>query len=376
MWSLRLFSFVFGLGFFVTSHLCAEDAKRVRVRDLKTPCGVYLSNVASPSLGIKVAELSPGSIKAFFDSRPDLNNSQIFVVGVSLTGKDRREFVQMTKSELKAHENPKIRVRAITQPKNLTERALMQLPLVEDWQKPTLGELIPGAIFYSISNGTFTFVMLATQPPEVAVPVAVVNGLQSAATTFPRQTVGNWLSRSPTFAEKLTKQLGLSFIFTLGLTLAKAYGLHGIEDGVIPVLGFMGLTHFLVDHWSQMAFQTGWRVPVESGIPEWVNQKTRNNEEKKGRAWGTFYRQLATNIATPFWGFSTVAGPESTLFNFGFGWNWGHVVMAGIGAVATVGYIFPKMYDGPVAVVDWAKEYLSREQSPGQTLEKIDADVR
>lgn len=360
-------SFICGFAF-ALSQVWAADSCAVRVRDLATPRGLYVSNLAKPSLGVKAAELTPESIKAFFDSHPDLKDSQLYVVGVSLTGKDRSEFVKLTKRGLASERIEDVHVRPITKPKNAFERVLMQFPLREDWQRPTLKELTISGIFYTISNSTFTIIMLATQPAEIAVPVSIVNALQSASTTFPRQTIGNWLSRSPSFTEKLTKQLGLSFLFTLGLTLAKAGGVHGVEEGVLPILTATGMGAFVAEQWSKMAFQTSWRIPVESGIPSWVNQKTREGKEQQARAWGTFYRQLSTNIATPFWGYSAVS--NHNLFHFLFDWNLGHLVMVGVGGVATAGWLMPKMYDKPMQLVSWIRNLATKPKSP-EELEAI-----
>jgi hypothetical protein len=342
---LKFLFFVAFIFLATVSNLSAEKWERVRNRS--TEPGIYVMHAHSPSVGLKVAELKDVETaeaymkEAGFLERDDL---RLFAVGLPLTGHVRRETVQEIKEHFE-NQGLSVRVRAITHPDGLVEKILMFSPLVEDAQMPTKSELISSSVSWLLGTASFSFIMLTTQPTEVAVPVIIVNALQSAAMTFPRQAWGNYFARTRNFPEKVLKQFALTYIFTLGLMAAN----HGAVDGVDGLIyAFtLGLWHIISQKGLSVAFQILWRVPAENNIPTWIVKQTEAGHEKRARSFGSWYRALSTNIATPAWGYSVIN--DKQFFGGAYGnWNWGHVVMLGVGLTHQLAGSFPIIYEAPM----------------------------
>lgn len=319
-------------------------AKEVRLRDLENECGLYLSTLKSPSNGVKVADLSEKSIREWLGTSPQLDGLTPVVVGLPIFGHERKQKLDEVKSIFNAH-GIETKIKTIDHPEGIFEIIYYVLPRAEDWQKPQKAEILASLTSWSISSGVNLVVMFSTQKPGIAAGVFTANALQSAATTFPAQFMRNYFSRSRNFSERVIKQIGLTVFFTVGLMLGSHIGADGLT-GVVDVFSLSGGAE-LISKWPAILFQVAWRTPTENAIPNWTAIQTRKGHERMARAWSSWYRALSTNIATPAWAYATIAG--SSFFNGEYGhWNWGHVVMAGVAVVHTIGWMKPQIYNIPV----------------------------
>lgn len=341
--------FVFFLS--LSFHLFAADS--VRIRDRGIPCGIYLSKLASPSMGEKISEINENEFKKFVLENPRLKDVKFFAVGVPLLKSERREALAMMRENLKDADLEEISVGAITKPANLLESALMFFPLREDFQMPTRGEMTPSLISWSLGTAATGLVLLSTQPLKVALPSLAINSLFSASTTFPRQSWGNYFIRSRNFPEKFAKQIMMGMVFTYGVYAAG----QGNFEAAATALTLGGFVNFLSHKWSNILFQSSWRVPVEFGIPKWVRLETKAGNEQQARTYGSWYRAIATNVATPAWAYSTLTHSKwGTML--GIDWTTGHFVMVAVGAVAGAAWAYPKIYHFPIQLTEKIKEQM------------------
>lgn len=363
LWFFGLLFFIFSLfSDFVSAE---ENWHRVRNRDADP--GIYIMHPDKPSLGMKLAELdSPEAAEAYLRDYlmeaglGENSKLRLFAVGLPLLKGERREKVR----EIKEHfggQGFDVVVRPITHPDGTLEDVLMFFPLAEDFQTPTRGEWISSFVSWALGTTSFSIVMLNTQETNVAIPVIITNATFSASTTFPRQSLGNYFIRTRNYPEKLLKQVALTYIFTLGLMTAKEGSINGVE-GLKHALT-LGLLAVFTERLGSLLFQVFWRVPVENNIPTWIAQETEKGNERKARAYGSWYRAISTNIATPAWGYSVINNKH--FFGGAYGaWNWGHVVMAAVAGVHALAKHFPAIYTAPMNASEWLI------QSTGRFLEK------
>lgn len=402
-----IFSFILFLGaactFPVFPFFAAEETPRLR--SSTTSCGVYLSLLGAPSAGVKVAELDSHSIeenleelrtrlyelvdiyKEMFESESNkvlevevlsdlsgvrireekpngkiktrIEKTGLFVVGAPLLGRKQYEPLREVQQFIERNQHG-LRVRALTtNPQTRLEKFLYFFPWVDEGQWPTPGEWISSIISWTTSATVFGSVMFSTQPVEVAAAVWATNIFFSGITTFPRQTVGNWFMKSRTWWEKGLKQAAITAFFSLGLFLAAEMATEGLSEAssVFYSKGFFYA--FLFPNLVSMTIQGLWRLPAEQLIPKWVSEKTEG--ERRARNYGSWYRAIATNLATAAWGYSMVTdqslgslvwsdsqGNDVALQDF----NWGHPVQLGVLMVLGLGYVTTKVYDLPIHIVD------------------------
>lgn len=343
---------------FVQAHLKSEGVEDKPVHLLRH--GLYISPLNKPSTGMWVADPSDQAIQAFLETRPDLSNAQVYYAGAPIYGPDAENIKLRLHIALTKNGYTDVPIHILSSPQSLADEIRWFFPLKEDWQKPTLGELLPSLGFYALSNSTFAVIMLHTLGAQEAIPVIIVNAAQSAMMTVPRQFWGNFFMRGRNFSEKFARQLGISAIFSVGLYAASQYG-HGGVDHLAQILTVGGAGLMLSKIWIKAFFQASWRMPVESGIPVWVAHETRQGNETEARAYGTWYRQAATNIATPAWGYSTLT--DSYLFELLKKWTWGDVVMGVVGGTFAIANRAPALYKAPIAGVHATKKAVGKVRS-------------
>lgn len=407
--TIRKYFFVLALIFWSSGSLWAQKATVVRTAGIA--CGVYLSQLSDPSKGVKIAELNDEKfVEWVAQNTTEINadKAQFYVVGLPLYGKERATNIEYVKDVLKRAGFEDVQVRPITKPKGLIQNLRAQFPIREDWQRPTAGELKQAAFWWTIGAGVFAAVQsyqflhgkFGDATWALPTAIVVVNALQSASTTFPRQAFGNWFalrSRSlgagkwlwdrlrltplaqkatnkfqafalnaPVFLldkvllnEKMPKQFGLGYVFTMGISAAYA-AYHGDYLFALMPASWGAV---LTTKWASIVIPIIWRIPVEAGVPEWAASRNEQGQsEKIVRNWGTFYRQAASMTATPFWAYATLSGDSYGRY-MGVDWNFGHVGMGLVAVTAATAWARPELYDVVPKLLGHFKKQKSLEES-------------
>jgi len=143
----------------------------------------------------------------------------------------------------------------------------------------------------------------------------------------------------------------------LGILAANHGAISGMEGLMYAFT--IGLWHVVSQNGLSVLFQSLWRVPVENNIPAWIKLETERGREREARTAGSWYRAISTNIATPAWGYSVINDKHFWGGTYG-NWNWGHVVMAGIGLLHQSAQWFPGIYSGPVTATNFVRRIKAR----------------
>lgn len=345
----------FVVGIFLSGALFAQDS--VRIRNSETECGYYLTSISNTATGIKVADFDETSFEDFLATNPELEDQIVYIVGTELWGESKRNRLAHAK-EVLARKGLETKVKTIDRPKGVFQHIRAFFPMKQHWQRITSGEVTAGFSKLAISGTAPIVVLLLTQPIEVALSVGIVNLIQSAIMTFPRQFWGNWQIASKSWMTRFPKQFLISVVFTIGLFWAAQFGETFVNDPEYPghianILSGTAWLMFLRHRWSSAVFQTLWRTPVHNGVYEWVDIKTSEAAKisredgaianEKARTTAGRIEMLASLITTQFFIYSSIAGKSATLFHFLFDWNVGHIGMAVMGTIGSVLWAGPKL---------------------------------
>lgn len=351
----------------------------VRIRETSTECGYYLVSAANTSSGVKVADFTEASFEEFLAQNPELEDQIVYIVGTELWGQGKKGKVQHAHETLALHGAEAVAVKTIDRPQGVFQHIRAFFPMKQHWQAITEGEVRAGISKLAISGMAPIVVLLLTQPVEIAVPVGLVNLIQSAIMTFPRQFWGNWQTSSNSFASRFSKQFLISAVFTTGLFWAAQLGETFLFSNEYPghikyVLSGLAWWMFIQSKWSSAVFQTLWRTPVHNGVYDWVNLKTKEASQissAEGAKVNAEVRRsagriemMASLVTTQFFIYASIAGEKAALFHFIFDWNVGHIGMATMGILGAIAWMKPGLWDPGAAVVNAVWETSAKATRP------------
>jgi len=347
-------------GFF--GNLFAQGAasvpQPVRLRKVGTACGGYVSNIANTSMGARVVEIDPHNadssqknIRQWLETHPDLKDSVFTIVGPPIYGPQAAQLRESTKNDLTDLGYEGVKVAVVRHPYTMIEKIRAFFPLWKsDWQWPNKGERRSSFTSLAMSHTVGFFVMVGTQPWNVAIPVWIVNLAQSSSTTLPRPLLNNWFLRSKNFKEQAAKQIFLSTLFTAPLYWAAKIIADPVHFAAIKTLGGWG--DMFAREYPSILFQTAWRTPMEFGTAKWMAIQTERGNEKEGRAASGWLRAIGTTTATQFWAYSAVT--HHVIGHFLIDWNWGHVGMGGLGILYGIAWAKPEVLN--FTLKSWRQE--------------------
>jgi len=392
---------VFGLSFvLLAAALFADENKPKRLRQpdaKKTPCGLYLSDLADSSNGIKVAEPTVESVIEFFDKNPDLipklayrdytsskgyaspddlkqaleaesaepfvNSVELSWVGLPRWGKRTRELMALTEKKLQEkYPKIKIKVRNLWRPNRemsnlisyLSQEALYLFPSIKlDYQEPIPSEVNSAYSKLVMSNGSQQIFLFFVKPWPIAVTTGAMNFVNSYYTGVYRKFLSNWFSRSKGAPSRWTRNIGLSAFFNANLYWA-SMGFWGITD---PSMW----ADFAIHKWSSTAFGVLWRYFYGQGIIKWEADYAGHPSDARRTAGRLEF--LGTFLTTPAFIYSVVGETVVNVEIAGvpiMGLNGGHFAMLGVGALGALYYFKILSWDPWVKRLDRVHEFNRR----------------
>ncbi len=394
--------FVLGFVFFFNSLIGADLRVLRDPRPSKTPCGLYLASLTDSSLGEKVADLDAKAIEAYIKSHPNLapklvyfdrdrgkritdpnalkkalqtgsaypvvDRPALFLVGLPLFGEKKSDMFEFV-DELLQEQYPdrEIPLKTINRPEKpdfsdlqlfkkeaprflekcleegclLVQKALYQLPLPQDYQTPTRGEMKTTAIKLLIANGIRTAAVAMAKkagvPWHVVWNSAAVDAGNSVGTGVLEKSMSNWFNRSFSGKGRFVKGTALGAFFTADIYWASRKTL----EETLKIFSFNGWSTMFKEAGPGLGFNVFWRYFLNQSFYKWEQSMTERGRSEDARRtrnqlgfWSTVFVTpgFVYSVIYPKWFSLTLMGQELLKMNEGHFW------MLGAGAIGTLYY--------------------------------------
>lgn len=425
----------------------------------KTPCALYLTSIIDTTQGLKVADPSESSVRDYFNQKPSLAPKLVYLdrktvkrlsdaetlaqkikdkeafprvdrprfkivgTGPSWLDPQTRKLKGLVSSLLKEkYPDQKIKVDVIWRPtlpdysslyrqglNPLVIRALERLsygaqrivytfPLLQDFQKPTRGELRTMTTKLSIANGIRQVVIILVKKPETPLSSVVLGGLvdlgNSVGTGIWEKALSNWFNRTIKYkrgesaplgarlrseAQRWAKNSMLGSFFTMDLYWASRPEIwplvrKTVTEGLSPEVRELftklkigtleGWKDFVKGQWGSLVFNLLWRHFLQQSIYIWesdygerVNQVDARRTRNRLVFWSTI-------ITTPGYLYGIIFPRWLSVHLFGYDvlhMNEGHFWMLFMGFVGSLyywgvpDYDFSKKVWAPATWDPWVK---------------------
>lgn len=416
--ALLLFVTVFSQSVALWAQSVPEKDGTYSVRHRDTPPGIYESSYSNPLRGIQRSDLTEEGIRAYFASHPELQAEEkffdlstgdevtaddaarspdqvrrqvdrkiLYVVGVPMMGKERAETLEIVQElvgkktgGLKTwlrnlfyldKQNPEVHLRPISRPGGkwkVIQNFLYPIPYATDLAPVSREVMKQGIQSVTISASIGLAIQLFVQFGEqgepskalaIVVPAWIINSMQSAWTSLPRNWWQNYFRRAEHVAapvvepflgrgripDKVSRVLGsiaqqiwMTTLFTMNVFIAG----QGSVEKAVSYMSIPGIWEIIKKKANSMVLNIFWRTPVENSLADYAESEAALKRGSAADREAAKIRKWITILSTNLWVYSTLT--HMNWEYLGYKWNFGHLGMALVGVFGISAWISPKIY--------------------------------
>lgn len=375
----------------------------------KVPCGIYLASLVDSTRGVKVADLTEESLRAFFASKPKLepklvyvdkvkgsrisdpaqlktaletrsarpvvDRPALFVVGTPLWGKERREVLQMVESLLAEYApDSEVPVKVIGRPKApdlselelggkklpkwiskcletgcvLAQKVAYQFPLPQDYQTPSSVELRTTATKLAIANGIRTAAVAVAKKAATPWHVVINSSLMDAGNSL---GTGVYEKTVSNWFNRSRTGMGrfIKQVFFAGFFTADIYwASRATLKELAQIVSLKGWGEMLAHAGPALGFNLLWRTLLTQSFYKWEQKMAESGQVDDARRTRSRLSFWATVVVTPGYVYSIIYPKWLNISVLGhqlLQLNAGHFWMLGAGLIGALYYFGVPKYN-------------------------------